>query len=374
MNFTVSSTALLNRLQIIGKTINPKSPLPILENFLLKLEGDTLTITASDLETTLTTSIPVVDASGEITVAISAKFLMDTLREFAEQPLKFEINPENLAIVIKTEYGNYNFIGQKGDEFPTMPELEDEFNTTTVSAESLMSGINKTSFATADDDLRPAMTGIFFDIKPDNLTYVATDAHKLVRLISKTANETEEASFVLPKKPANILRNVIVKENNDVEISFDKKNIIFKLSEYLMICRQIEARFPNYNGVIPQNNPFKLIVDRVVMLNALRRVSVFSNQGTGLVKLSIKTNEILLSAQDIDFSISAEEKIACQYEGENINIGFKAPFLIDILNNISSSDIIIELADPSRAGVILPLENEPNEELLTLIMPMLIND
>ncbi|HPO48062.1 MAG TPA: DNA polymerase III subunit beta, partial [Paludibacteraceae bacterium] len=188
MNFTVSSTALLNRLQIIGKTINPKSPLPILENFLLKLEGDTLTITASDLETTLTTSIPVVDASGEITVAISAKFLMDTLREFAEQPLKFEINPENLAIVIKTEYGNYNFIGQKGDEFPTMPELEDEFNTTTVSAESLMSGINKTSFATADDDLRPAMTGIFFDIKPDNLTYVATDAHKLVRLISQTAN------------------------------------------------------------------------------------------------------------------------------------------------------------------------------------------
>lgn len=374
MNFTVSSTALLNRLQIIGKTINPKSPLPILENFLLKLEGDTLTITASDLETTLTTSIPVVDASGEITVAISAKFLMDTLREFAEQPLKFEINPENLAIVIKTEYGNYNFIGQKGDEFPAMPELEDEFNTITVSAESLMSGINKTSFATADDDLRPAMTGIFFDIKPDNLTYVATDAHKLVRLISQTANETEEASFVLPKKPANILRNVIVKENNDVEISFDKKNIIFKLSEYLMICRQIEARFPNYNGVIPQNNPFKLIVDRVVMLNALRRVSVFSNQGTGLVKLSIKTNEILLSAQDIDFSISAEEKIACQYEGENINIGFKAPFLIDILNNISSSDIIIELADPSRAGVILPLENEPNEELLTLIMPMLIND
>ncbi|HPH72459.1 MAG TPA: DNA polymerase III subunit beta [Paludibacteraceae bacterium] len=374
MNFTVSSTALLNRLQIIGKTINPKSPLPILENFLLKLEGDTLTITASDLETTLTTSIPVVDASGEITVAISAKFLMDTLREFAEQPLKFEINPENLAIVIKTEYGNYNFIGQKGDEFPTMPELEDEFNTTTVSAESLMSGINKTSFATADDDLRPAMTGIFFDIKPDNLTYVATDAHKLVRLISQTANETEEASFVLPKKPANILRNVIVKENNDVEISFDKKNIIFKLSEYLMICRQIEARFPNYNGVIPQNNPFKLIVDRILMLNALRRVSVFSNQGTGLVKLSIKTNEILLSAQDIDFSISAEEKIACQYEGENINIGFKAPFLIDILNNISSSDIIIELADPSRAGVILPLENEPNEELLTLIMPMLIND
>ena len=374
MNFTVSSTALLNRLQIIGKTINPKSPLPILENFLLKLEGDTLTITASDLETTLTTSIPVVDASGEITVAISAKFLMDTLREFAEQPLKFEINPENLAIVIKTEYGNYNFIGQKGDEFPAMPELEDEFNTITVSAESLMSGINKTSFATADDDLRPAMTGIFFDIKPDNLTYVATDAHKLVRLISKTANETEEASFVLPKKPANILRNVIVKENNDVEISFDKKNIIFKLSEYLMICRQIEARFPNYNGVIPQNNPFKLIVDRVVMLNALRRVSVCSNQGTGLVKRSIKTNEILLSAQDIDFSISAEEKIACQYEGENINIGFKAPFLIDILNNISSSDIIIELADPSRAGVILPLENEPNEELLTLIMPMLIND
>jgi|SRR5574344_617358 DNA polymerase III subunit beta len=374
MNFTVSSTELLNRLQSIGRVINTKSPLPILENFLLKLENENLTITASDLETTLTTTMPVKEASGNITVAISAKFLMDTLREFAEQPLKFDINQDNLAIIIKTEYGNYNFIGQNGDEFPAMPKLEEDINTITVSANSLMNGLNKTSFATADDDLRPTMTGIFFDIKQDGLTYVATDAHKLVRLTNKASKSQAESSFILPKKPAAILRNIIAKENNDVEVNFDKKNIIFKLSEYLMICRQIEGRFPNYNGVIPQNNPFKIIVDRVLLLNALKRVSVFSNQGTGLVKLGFAANEIQLSAQDIDFSVSAEEKITCQYDGDKINIGFKAPFLIDILNNINSGDVIIELADPSRAGIILPLENEPDEELLMLLMPMLIND
>ena len=374
MKFTVSSTALLSHLQSIGRVINPKSPLPILENFLLKIEDKTLTITASDLETTLITSLEVENPSGNITLAVNAKLLMDSLREFSEQPLQFDINENNLAVIIKTESGNYNFIGQNGDEYPKLPALGDEANTLSLPVEILANGVNNAAFATADDDLRPTMTGIYFDIKSDDITFVATDAHKLVRLKNTSVKSGVDAAFILPKKPANMLKNIIAKESGDVEIRFDQKNIVFKLPSYVMVCRQIEGRFPNYNGVIPQNNPYKLIIDRLSLMNAIKRVYTFSNQGTGLIKLAISENTLVITAQDIDFSTSAKETMTCQYQGETINIGFKAPFLVDILNNINSGDVVIELADPSRAGIILPFENEANEELLMLLMPMLITE
>jgi DNA polymerase-3 subunit beta len=240
--------------------------------------------------------------------------------------------------------------------------------------EILANGVNKAAFATADDDLRPTMTGIYFDIKSDDITFVATDAHKLVRLKNTSVKSGVDAAFILPKKPANMLKNIIAKESGDVEIRFDQKNIVFKLPSYVMVCRQIEGRFPNYNGVIPQNNPYKLIIDRLSLMNAIKRVYTFSNQGTGLIKLAISENTLVITAQDIDFSTSAKETMTCQYQGETINIGFKAPFLVDILNNINSGDVVIELADPSRAGIILPFENEANEELLMLLMPMLITE
>ena len=378
MKFIVSSTELLSHLQAISRVINNKNSLPILDNFLLQLEGKTLTMTASDIETTLITSMEVEILEGSGKVAVASHLLLDTLREFSEQPLTFTINDSNLALVITSANGSYNFIGQNGDEYPRMPQLQDDARELALTVSGLNSGISKTLFCTADDELRPVMNGVYFDITSENLTMVATDAHKLVRYktthISASVKEDETANFILPKKPANMLKNILPKESGEVEIRFDTKNAHFKLANYTMICRQVEGRFPNYNGVIPKNNPFKIIIDRVSFMNALKRVSVFSNQASNLVKLAINENQIHISAQDIDFSISAEETISCQFEGDPIKIGFKSSFLIEILGNINATDVIMELSDASRAGLILPFENEANEEILMLLMPMLLND
>lgn len=379
MKFKASSTVLLSHLQAISRVINSKNSLPILDNFLFDLKGDLLTMTASDTETTLITSMEVENVEGRGKVAVASRLLLDTLREFSEQPLNFEINDSNLAMVISSANGTYNFIGMNGDEYPRLPELQEDAHKLVVPVDTLSAGISRTIFCTADDELRPVMNGIYFDITPENLTMVATDAHKLVRYTTRHSavtlkEEEDRTSFILPKKPATMLKNILPKESGDVEIKFDAKNAYFKLSNYTMICRQVEGRYPNYNGVIPKSNPYKVIVDRVSLLNALKRVSVFSNQASNLIKLDIRDNQIHISAQDIDFSISAEETISCQYADEAIRIGFKSAFLIEIIGNISSSDVILELTDPSRAGIILPFENEENEEVLMLLMPMLLND
>ena len=379
MKFVVSSTELLSHLQAISRVINSKNSLPILDNFLLHIEGNTLTMTASDIETTLITSMTVDNVEGDGKVAVVSRLLLDTLREFADQPLTFSINDSNLAMVITSANGSYNFIGQNGDEYPRMPQLLDESRVLTLPVTSLAAGISKTLFCTADDELRPVMNGVYFDIEKESITFVATDAHKLVRLktplTSITLGEDEEkVSFILPKKPATMLKNILPKESGEVEVKFDSKNAYFKLANYTMICRQVEGRFPNYNGVIPKQNLYKIIIDRSTFINALKRVSVFSNQASNLIKLDFHDNMIHISAQDIDFSISAEETINCQFEGEPIKIVFKSAFLIEILNNIDSSDVVLEITDPSRAGLMLPFENQTNEELLMLLMPMLLND
>ncbi len=378
MKFIASSTELLSHLQAISRVINSKNSLPILDNFLFELKGTTLTMTASDIETTLVTSMEVESAEGAGKVAVASRLLLDTLREFSEQPLSFDINDLNLALVITSSNGSYNFIGQNGDEYPRLPELQGDARTLTLSVATLSTGIAKTLFATADDELRPVMNGVFFDIDAHDLTLVSTDAHKLVRYkakyVSASVQGDERESFILPKKPATMLKNLLPKETGEVMVEFDSKNARFRLENYTMVCRQVEGRFPNYNGVIPKENPYKIIVDRVSILNALKRVSVFSNQGSNLIKLAFSANEIHVSAQDIDFSISAEETVGCQYSGERINIGFKSSFLIEILNNIDSSDVVFELADPSRAGLILPFENAEGEDLLMLLMPMLLNE
>ena len=243
-----------------------------------------------------------------------------------------------------------------------------------IPAETLFNGINRTVFATADDELRPVMNGIYFDITTDDLTFVASDGHKLVRVIHKDVKGDGRSSFILPKKPANLLRSLLPKENGTVEVKFDENNAYITMSNFVMICRFVEGRYPNYNSVIPQNNPNNVTLDRLALLNALKRVSVFSNPASSLVKLQLSEDKIVVSAQDIDFLTSAEEMIPCQYNGNVMNIGFKAVFLIDILNNIPSTDVKLELSDPSRAGIILPAENEENEDMLTLLMPMMLND
>lgn len=374
MKFDVSSTALLSRLQSISKVIASKNSLPILDSFLFDLKGNKLTITASDSETRLVTSVDVMNADGDALFAISAKILLDPLKELPEQPLNFSINEENMEVFIHFQNGQYNFIGQRGDTYPQQKPIGGNATTLTLNAQLLLNGLGRTLFATADDELRPVMNGIYFDINTDNLTFVASDGHKLARLRNYSVKAAERAAFILPKKPANLLRSVLVKEQDDVTIKFDENNAYFTCSGFEMVCRLIEGRYPNYNSVIPRENPFKIAIDRVSLLNALKRVSVFSNPASSLVKLNLMDNQMMVSAQDIDFSTSAEEKIVCQYTDAELKIGFKATYLIEILSNIASEEVILELADPTRAGTIVPAENEENEDLLMLLMPMMLND
>ena len=342
MRFDVSSTALLSRLQSISKVIASKNSLPILDSFLFNLEGNKLTITASDAETRLVTSVDVMNAQGSGLFAVSAKILLDPLKELPEQPLTFDINDDNLEIFIHFQNGKYNFIGQKGDTYPQQKPLNENAISIMMDAQMLLNGISRSLFATADDELRPVMNGIYFDIHTDDLTFVASDGHKLVRLRNLSVKSPERASFILPKKPANLLKGLLSKEGEMVSIKFDDNNAYINCANFEMVCRLIEGRYPNYNSVI--------------------------------VKLQLKENEMLVSAQDIDFSTSAEEKIVCSFDGTELSIGFKATYLIEILSNINSEEVILELADPSRAGLIVPSENEENEDLLMLLMPMMLND
>lgn len=374
MKFIVSSTALFSHLQAISRVINSKNSLPILDCFLIELQDGTLSMTASDNETTLSTSIEVSDYEEDGRFAVSSKTLLEALKEIPEQPLSFQINSSNLEITVQYQNGKYSLMGQSADEYPQASELYEGAVQVVMGADILTTGINRSLFATADDELRPVMNGIYFDITTEDITLVASDGHKLVRNKTYAAHGEEKAAFILPKKPANLLKNLLPKEQGDVQIGFDDRNATFTLENYRMVCRLIEGRYPNYNSVIPQNNPHKAIIDRASFISALRRVSVFSSQASSLIKLSLSENMMKISAQDIDFSTSAEESLICQYDGNAMSIGFKSSFLIDILNNIASQNVIIELADPSRAGVVVPEEQEENEDLLMLLMPMMLND
>ncbi len=375
MKFVVSSSELLGHLQAISRVISSKNTLPILDNFLFNLSGNDLEITASDLESTLITRMKLENTAGDGTIALPARILLDTLKEFSVQPLTFDINPDTMAVVISSENGKFNVVGQNGIDFPALPAIKkDKKFSFVINADVMLAGISRTLFATADDELRPVMGGIFVEASTDKITFVASDAHKLVRYSRSDAHADDNASFILPKKPASLLKNILPKEEGPVTVEFDDKNAFFNLSNYKVVCRLVEGNYPNYNSVIPKNNPRKITIDRVEFFNTLKRVSVFSNQASNLVKLQLKGNQVMVSAQDIDFSISAYERIKCQYEGEEIEIGFKSVFLLEILANIGSQDVMIELADPTRAGLFLPVisENE-SEDLLMLLMPMMIN-
>lgn len=375
MKFVVSSTELFSHLQSVSRVISSKNTLPILDNFLFSLSGSELEITASDLETTLITKITLENASEDGKIAIPAKLLGDTLKEFPEQPLTFEINSENMSVVISSENGKFTVVGQNGDEFPQMTKIkDDEKIELDLDSELLLTGISKALFATADDELRPVMNGIFFEITEDNLTFVASDAHKLVRYKRMDGKGSSSASFILPKKPASLLKNILPKQDSPVKVEFDDKNASFVLTDYTLVCRLVEGNYPSYNSVIPTDNPNKLTIGRLELYNSLKRVSVFSNQASNLVKLKLKGNQLTVSAQDIDFSISAYERLNCQYDGDDMEIGFKSTFMIEILANLSTDDIVIELSDPTRAGLILPTPSEnENEDMLMLLMPMMIN-
>ena len=374
MRFVVSSTELLRHLNAISRVISNKNTLPILDNFLFQLEGNTLTVTASDLETTLITTLSLENTEGDGSIAIPAKILIDTLKEFPEQPLTFNIDMDSMAVEILSENGKFSIVGQNGTDFPQLPELGDDATSLNMPHDVLLSGINKTLFATADDELRPVMNGVYIELSEDDLTFVASDAHKLVRYKRSDARADVQSSFILPKKPASLLKNLLPREDFDVKLAFDNKNAFFSLTGFKVVCRLVEGNYPAYNSVIPVNNPNRLTVDRVEFYNTLKRVSVFSNQASNLVKLALTPTEMVVSAQDVDFAISAVERIKCQYEGQEMEIGFKSTFLLEILSNLSSTEVQVELSDPTRAGILLPAEKEIEEEdVLMLLMPMMIN-
>jgi DNA polymerase III subunit beta len=375
MKFVVSSTDLLSHLSAVSKVISSKSTMPILDNFLFQLTDADLTITASDLESTLITHMELDNTEGEGIIAVPARLLIDTLKEFPEQPLTFQINTESFGIEIFSDNGKYTIVGQSGEDFPEVPGVDEEAATTvSVAPKILLKGIEKTLFATADDELRPVMNGIFMELSPESIGFVASDAHKLVRYRRSDAVAEFDSSFILPKKPAGLLRNLLPKEEYNVKLEFDEKNAIFTLTNYKLICRLVEGNYPSYNSVIPTKNPNKMTIDRLTLYNTVKRVSVFSNQASNLVKLNINENQLVVSAQDIDFSISAVERLNCEYDGEEIEIGFKSTFMLEILANISAGDVRMEMSDPSRAGLLLPVEvEEDSEDVLMLLMPMMIN-
>lgn len=374
MRFNVSSSSLSNRLQTISRVQSSKNALPILDCILFELVGGELKMTASDSETAMTTTIEVTEAEGEGKFAIGAKQLISSIKEISDQPITFNVDQNTFAIEINYQNGKYNLIGQNGYEYPVSSAMNGYARSIAIDAAVMFNGINRCLFAAADDELRPQMNGVYFDMTTENITFVASDGHKLVRNRVFSARADEASAFILPKKPALLLKTVLPKAEGDAVIRFDDRNAEIQLTDYVISCRLIEGRYPNYNSVIPTDNPFRVTVDRLAFISALRRVSVFASQSSALIKLHVNQGTLTVSAQDLDFSTSAEEHIMCEYEGMAMSIGFNGPFLIDVLNSIAGNDIVLELADPSRAGVITPAEQEENEDLIMLLMPMMLKD
>jgi DNA polymerase-3 subunit beta len=374
MKFTVSSSALLSLLATTGKVISNKNTLPILDYFLLELKGNELTVTTSDLETTLVGHLNVENVEREGVIAAPAKLMLDSLKEFPEMPLEFDVNDTTWEIKVRWSSGSLSIPGASAVSYPAMQTIGAERKEILLDVDMLISGINKTIFATADDELRPVMNGVYFNFEEGKVTFVATDAHKLVRSVAECPDVDFNASFILPKKPANLLKGVLLKEEEPIRVSFDAKNVSFELKNHKFVCRLIEGNYPNYNAVIPSANPNKVLVDRVELVNGIKRVAVCSNPTTNLIRMDIAGNRISLAAQDIDFSVSANETISCSYDGQPVTIGFKSTFLVEILSNIDSPTVVIELADSTRAGVFKPVyDDKKATEVLMLLMPMMIN-
>ena len=375
MTFTLSSSVLSNKLGILAKVINSKNSLSILDSFLFSVDGETLTVTASDNNNMMKCFIPLTNASGQGAFCVSNKLILNAVKELAEQPLTFEVDDNSNGIKIVYQNGSYSIMGQSADEYPNMQQISDGYTETQISASALANNIQRTLFATANDELRMVMNGIYFDLKEDCLNLVASDGHKMVRNMLFECKASVPASFILPKKPAGLLRSVLsTDDETPVTIKFNNNNAEITFPDGLLSCRLIEGRYPNYASVIPTDNPNIVTVDRKALISALRRVLPFASESTQLIKLRLEMNSLQLNAEDIDFAPSAYEDVICEYGGVPMSIGFKGSALTEILNNLSSDDVVIELADPSRAGVIRPSEQPENEDVLMLIMPMLLND
>ncbi|MCF8257544.1 MAG: DNA polymerase III subunit beta [Flavobacteriales bacterium] len=373
MKFIVSSQLLVRNLQSLFGVINPSNTLPILDNFLFSVGKDTLTVSASDLETSMTTTLQIT-SKDEGVVAIPARILLDLLKSFPDTPITFSVNTDTKAVRLTSEYGEYNVAGLKGEDFPKAPEVAGA-SSITVPSDVLARAIAKTVFATGNDDLRPVMSGVYFELKEDGLSFVATDAHKLVKYSCSDFKAEHGASFIMPKKPLNQLKNVLANEELDVTVTYNDTNASFSFGEVQLTCRLIEGRYPNYEAVIPKENPNVLTINRQAFLGSVKRVSYFSNKTTHQVKLKIAGSELQVSAEDPDFSNNADERLTCSFKGNDMTIGFNSRFLVEMLANLDTDEVILEMSEPNRAGILTPAESPiESEHVLMLVMPVMIND
>ena len=374
MRFTLSSTALSSKLSALSKVINSKNALPILGDFVFEVKDNVLYLTASDSENVMKTQLELTESDGNCRFAIGNHDLLEAVKGFSEQPITFDVNQEQNIVKISYQNGLFSLPIENADEFPIAQPVSEYANTIVVPNAILAENINRAIFATAQDELRPVMNGIYFDLTTDCLAVVASDGHKLVRNKIFTIKSDQPAAFILPKKPANLLRNLLGKDGGDVTIRFDERNAEVNYGDGTIQCRLIEGRYPNYNSVIPQNNPNDLRVDRLGLLAALRRVQPFANDSSNLIRFHVEDSTLQLDAEDYDFSKTATERMSCEYNGQAMSIGFKGSSFIEVLSNFDCPDVIIQLADPSRAGLVIPSEQPENQDVLMLMMPMLIND
>ncbi|MBT8219581.1 MAG: DNA polymerase III subunit beta [Bacteroidia bacterium] len=369
MKFSVSSAEILSSIQLAGGAIGTNPVLPILEDFLFELNGDILTITATDLETSIITGL---DVSGEEDgkIAVPARILIDTVKALPEQPLTFEVNEETNGITITSSYGSYRLAGDDGSDFPDLP-TPDNVQEVELSSSVIARGISKTIFSTANDELRPAMSGVYVSFEADTVTFVATDGHKLVKYTFTTGKSTAMASFIAPKKSLSLVKNAMI-EGEVVSVAFNKSNVFFSSGGTQYICRLIDAKFPDYNAVIPVNNPNEMVIGRMDFLSSLRRNAIYANKTTNQVVLNITENALEISSQDLDFSNEAKEQLSCTYSGTPIIIGFNARFLIEMLGVLESDEVQLDLSEPNNAGILSPMTENEGEKIIMLVMPVMM--
>jgi len=372
MKFIVSSTYLLKQLQVLGGVINSSNTLPILDNFLFELNKSSLTVSASDLETTMSSTIDV-ESDSEGSVAIPARLLLDTLKTFPEQPLTFIVEDNN-TVEISSNHGKYALAYASGDEFQKAADLDDP-STTLINGDILANAISKTIFAAGNDDLRPVMSGVFFQFSTEGLTFVATDAHKLVKYSRADVRANQTAEFIMPKKPLTLLKGILAASDSDVTVDYNDSNAKFTFDNTILVCRLIDGKYPNYEAVIPKENPNKLVIDRNQFLNSVRRVSIFSNKTTHQIRLKVAGAELNISAEDIDYSNKAEERLTCDYQGDDMQIGFNSRFLTEMISNLTADEVQLEMSLPNRAGILTPTDGlDEGEHITMLVMPVMLNN
>ncbi|HMO34336.1 MAG TPA: DNA polymerase III subunit beta [Lacibacter sp.] len=370
MKFIVSSSALLKQLQQINGVINTNTVLPILEDFLFEINKNKLTVVATDLETVMKIHMDI-EAKDSGRVCIPARILMDTLKNLPDQPLTFNIDKQ-FAVEITSDNGKYKVMGENPDNFPKEPVADDTTSFTTTSG-ALVTAINKTLFAVSNDDLRPAMTGVYFELDKKGLTFVATDAHRLVRYKRTDVSCPKTENFIVPRKPLNLLKTALPSNDDEITLSYNNNHLFVVHGTTELVCRLIDARFPDYKVVIPADNPYSMVVSRTEFQGALRRVSVFSNKSTNQVVLTISGSELHMAAQDVDFSFEGNERMKCQYDGEDMQIAFNARFMVEMLGALETDEVKMELSTPTKAGLIKPIEQNEGEDVLMLVMPLMLN-